>query len=143
MLTLLIDTNIYLDVILKREPFFAESAKILSLADGINICFFITATTVVNMYYILRKVKGRDIALSYLKKTVNTDGIDLLAVDKRVILESLHSDMTDFEDAVQASAADFEGINYIITRNVKDFRQSPVPAISPEKLLQKLEMGHV
>jgi predicted nucleic acid-binding protein len=137
MITLLIDTNIYLDVILKREPMQEESAKVLALADGVRVRFFITATTVVNMYYVIRKALGRQAALFYLRDTVNTERLELPAVDKHIIMESLNSEMTDFEDAVQASAADSECVDYIVTRNLKDYRSSPVPAVSPGELLEK------
>ena len=73
-----------------------------------------------------------------IRKLLETPGLKFLSVDEQVLRDAEASAMTDFEDAVQASAAAVAGIDFIVTRNKRDFRQSPVPAVLTEELLEKL-----
>jgi len=61
-----------------------------------------------------------------------------LDVDRAVLTAALNSGMTDFEDAVQAVAAKSAGIDMVVTRNKRDFRNSPIPAVLPKELLKKI-----
>lgn len=133
---ILVDTNIILDIILERQPFFARSAQVLQTALQSNIKVYITATTVTDLYYIVRKAKDKELALNFIKELL--DFVDVSAVDKSVILQALQLDMTDFEDAIQASSAKSEAIQIIVTRNEVDFAHSDLTVYTPESFLNNV-----
>ena len=132
----LIDTNIILDITLKRKPFVENSTKLLQILEERDVEIFLSATTITDIYYILRKAKGKATALSVIKNLLQF--IEIASVDKRVILQALESDFADFEDAVQENSAKNENISIIITRNEADFKNSNLEIYTPEAYLEKL-----
>ncbi|MDR3109103.1 MAG: PIN domain-containing protein [Planctomycetaceae bacterium] len=141
MLRLLLDTNIIIDLSQQRQPFCTEAVALVRQISNGNNYGFVAATTITNMFYILRKFIGRSEALLQIKNLLGSKNIDLLAVDKQTLIDALEYNLTDFEDSVQLSVADFNRIDYIVTRNLRDFRESFVPAISPTEALQKLSQS--
>jgi predicted nucleic acid-binding protein len=135
---ILIDTDVVLNVLLREEPFFETSLEVFVRLERGDIRGFITATTMTNIYYIARKRAGTEVARICVRKLLETRGLMFLSVDEQVLRIAEASDMSDFEDAVQASAAEVAGIDFIVTRNQRDFRNSPVPALSPVELLERL-----
>jgi predicted nucleic acid-binding protein len=133
----LIDTNVILDIALKRQPFFEDAARLLKAAGSPKLQFYITATTVTDLYYIIRKAKGRAEALGFVRDLLVI--VDVAGVDRLVILDALDSDLSDFEDAVQCAAAEQENISTIITRNEADFAQSGLTVLSPSAFLESLK----
>ena len=119
MRRLLLDTNIILDIALKREPHFEHSSKIFELIDKKRIIGYITASTVTDIYYISRREKGNEIAIEFISNLIEI--IDVIGVDKSTIVKALKSNLKDFEDAVQVSAAENYEIEIIVTRNKSDF----------------------
>jgi len=138
MLKILIDTDVVLNVLLREEPFFETSLEVFIRLEQEKTCGFITATTMTNIYYIARKRVGSGAARICVKKLLETRGLKFLSVDEQVLRNAEASGMTDFEDAVQAMAANVAGLDYIVTRNQRDFQVSPITAVSPEELLEKL-----
>lgn len=134
---LLIDTNVILDIALERTPFVVQAALLLKTAQQQSIHLFITATTVTDLYYIIRKEKGKETALAFLKDLLQF--IDVASVDKHIILQALDSEMSDFEDAVQAYSARQEAITTIVTRNEEDFTQSGLDIHNPGSCVQFLQ----
>jgi predicted nucleic acid-binding protein len=129
---LFFDTNIIIDVVSKRSGY-AESFKVLELTDA----GYVSTISIADVMYILRKYNGHNevsIALQNLLKIVT-----VAAVIEDDLMYAFSSDMTDFEDAVQASCASRIAADFIITRNTKDFVASPVPAVTPEEFLEKWE----
>jgi predicted nucleic acid-binding protein len=135
---ILIDTDVVLNVLLREEPFFETSAKVFARLERGDICGFLTATTMTNIYYIAQKRAGSEVARLCVRKLLETPGLKFLSVDEQVLRRAEASKMTDFEDAVQAAAAKNVGIKLIVTRNIRDFRHSPVFAVQPEDFLEKL-----
>ncbi len=131
---ILIDTNVILDIVLERQPFVEQSAELLKTAQQDNIEIFLSATTITDLYYITRKAKSKQIALDFIGDLLQF--IEIASVDKRVIIQALHSDMSDFEDAVQEGSAKNQGINVIVTRNEVDFKNSDLEIYSPESFLR-------
>src|SRR6056297_1014587 len=119
MTNILLDTNIILDIALKRQPFFESSSKIFLMMDQNILSSYVTATTITDIYYIALKEKSRNIAREFIINLVSI--VDVLGVDQYVIHEALQRDMKDFEDAIQVSAADLRDIKIIVTRNPRDF----------------------
>ncbi len=133
MKRLLLDTNIILDIALKREPHFEFSSKIFELIDKKRIVGYISASTVTDIYYIFRKVKGRDIAIEFVSNLIEI--VDVVGIDRDIIINALKSKLIDFEDAVQASAAECNEIETVITRNKPDFLNSDLEILTPKELI--------
>jgi len=138
MLNVLIDTDVLLDVFLEREPHYTNSKNVLYQLDDGSFHGFITATIVVNVFYHMEKYKNLERAFACVERLLTNPDLVILGVNKSVLMTALRSGMTDFEDAVQATAANVAGLDYIVTRNQRDFRVSPITAVSPEELLKKL-----
>jgi predicted nucleic acid-binding protein len=136
MRRVLLDTNIILDIALKREPHFTLSKKIFELIDHKRIIGFITATTVTDIYYIFRKEKGKKLALEFIWNLIEV--IDVIGVDRDTIVQALKNGLNDFEDAVQVSAAKTNDIEIIITRNNPDFVKSGLTVMTPKEAVNKL-----
>lgn len=133
---ILLDTNIILDIALKRMPFYSDSASVFKKIDSQSITAFITATTITDIYYIAKKEKGHSIAITFITDLLQY--IDLIGIDKKIIIEALSSAIIDFEDAIQSISSSYFGIDYITTRNTKDYQNSSVKAISPNDFLKLL-----
>lgn len=136
---IMIDTNIVLDVLGRREPFFAQSEAILRLVAEGKARGAITANTVTDIYYILRKsldhetLKAALLGLMELLEVADVTGLECLA--------ALGLPMKDYEDALLACCAKSWGADCIVTRNVKDFAGSPVRALSPDDFLKTIPPG--
>ena len=138
MIKVLIDSDVVIDLFLDREPFVDQSERIFAKLAAGHAQGYVTAVALLNIYYIVRKTLGRNMALDCLRRLLETDGLETLAVDKEHVRAALDAGMTDFEDAVQAVAAQFAGVDMIVTRKIRDFRNAPVPALTPEEFLQKI-----
>ena len=132
-----IDTNIVLDVLAKREPFFEQSRAVLQQITLGNADGTLTANSITDIYYILRKLLDRDTLRTALRNLMEL--LEILEVNADSCLCALNLSMTDYEDALLAHCAKKAKADYIVTRNIKDFKESPVPAISPDELLERLE----
>lgn len=129
----LIDLNPVLDVFHKREPFYPTSALVLAAAEAGRIQGYIAAHSVTTLYYLLAKHRSAAEAKAAIGDLIRF--LQVAAVNQSVIDQALVIEMADFEDAVQAAAAVAVGADYVITRNVADFKRSPVKAILPAELL--------
>ena len=133
-MNILIDTNVILDQLLKREPFHenAESIRVLSEKGYINS--YISASAVTDIYYIAKKeLNDKDEAVDLLESLLNTTSI--AAVTETSIHEALALKWDDFEDAVQYVAGQSISADYIITRNANDYTDSQIEVLSPEEFL--------
>ncbi|MEX1014094.1 MAG: PIN domain-containing protein [Candidatus Paceibacterota bacterium] len=131
----LFDTNVILDIALKRNSFFDHAVQIFGLTDQGIIQGYITASTITDIYYISKKEKGHDLALEFISNVIEV--VEVIGVDKNIIVNAIKSNFKDFEDAVQASSAASNGIETVITRNVKDFEHSNLKVFSPLEFLKK------
>lgn len=132
---LLLDTNILLDIALKRQPFVGQAAQVLTTAQHRKFPLYMTATTITDLFYIVRKAKGKDIAMAFIEDLLQY--VDVAAVDKLVILRALKLGLADFEDAVQVGAAEEAGIDVIITRNEPDFQNVAIRVLNLGQFLQQ------
>jgi len=131
-----IDSNIIIDVLQKREPFFDESYKIISLGLEGEIEAIISAVDITNVYYIMRKFL-RDPVTAREKIFILSNFLKICHCTTEDITKAFILFMPDFEDAVIAAAARREKADFIITRNKDDFTDSPVPAVSPAQFLSQ------
>jgi len=132
-MVILLDTNIILDLALQRQPYFEEAIAVLKLIDKSNIRACVTASSITDIYYIVKKSKNHNEAIEIIKNIIQY--FEIISVDKEIIVRAIESSMKDFEDAIQSFAALSEKIDYIVTRNIKDFENSKVLAISPQEFL--------
>ena len=132
---ILIDTNICLDILQNRPELCASSKNALLLASDKGCKMFITTATVMDIMYITRKSFQSN---SEQKKVVQNfiSAFRLLKISKQNITFGFLGIMKDFEDAVQAGCAKMNLMNLIITRNVKDFINSPIEAVTPEDFIK-------
>ena len=133
-----IDTNIALDVLLNRTEFLQDSYNILKLSAQNEVASFLTTNTITNIFYVLRK-NGGDALKSKFAITQLIKLVTLETIVPRDISLALTSNISDLEDAIICFAAERIKANYIITRNVKDFCESPIPAITPAEFLDMLD----
>ena len=133
---ILIDTNIIMDILQKREPFFADSYRALRKAMESDAECLISASAATDIFYMLRKALGsaqqakeQIEQLAQLVSFADVQGMDIHTALMRA--------MPDFEDAVVDAVAERNGASYILTRNIKDFAGSVVPAILPADFLNQ------
>lgn len=133
---ILIDTNVIMDILQKREPFFADSYRALRKAMESDAECLISASAATDIFYMLRKALGsaqqakeQIEQLAQLVSFADVQGMDIHTALMRA--------MPDFEDAVVDAMAERNGASYILTRNIKDFAGSVVPAILPADFLNK------
>ena len=130
------DTNIMIDVIGRREQFCKPSMQIMSLADRGLIRIYVSALLYATASFILGKYnKGLDIISEFskfMKITIAT------LVDSSMVEQSVKSEFKDFEDAMQYFSAKHENVDYIITRNKKDFAVSDIPVFEPQEFVDYL-----
>jgi predicted nucleic acid-binding protein len=137
MTSIFLDTNIFLDVFSQRIPFYPYSARVLTLVEQQQIVGYTSSLNFSNLFYILRKQRSRDAALTYLRQLASF--IKILAVDEQVITQALHSPFKDFEDAIQYYTAKSQHISCLITRNTKDYAsvdRKIMQVVTPEEYLQ-------
>jgi predicted nucleic acid-binding protein len=133
MKKVLLDTNIILDIALKREPYFASAFKLFELIDKGVIEAFVTGSSITDIFYIARRDLGSNIARNFLIELVEV--VPVVGVDHSVIVSALNSEIKDFEDAVQVFSAISSDINIVITRNKDDFVNTQVDVYTPIEFL--------
>ncbi len=133
----LFDTDVILDLFLDRQPFAEAAALLFSKVEEGEIQGFVSATTITTIYYLAAKTIGARKAKWATRKLLSL--LEVASIDRTVIEGALEGKYKDFEDGVIAEAARQIQANIITTRNVRDFKTSPVPAYSPEEMLKMLK----
>lgn len=129
MKRLLVDTNIILDLLAKREPFYKDAAILFSLADRGAVELFTSALSVANVNYVLLRHGKPEKARQILRKLKLLTGI--LSLDEKIIDLALNDDaFNDLEDALQYYSALENNIDVLITRNLKDFKNAALPVVT-------------
>ena len=129
---IVVDTNVIIDILCKREPFFEDSYNALNKCID-NHTLIVSASAITDIFYIARKYigseKGKECIRNLLDliKISDTRGAD--------IEKALSSDVSDFEDAVVSAIAERQKAKYILTRNTKDFEKSKILSITPHDYL--------
>lgn len=135
MKKLLLDTNIIIDLLSERQPFYLEAARIFSLADKKEIQVSVSALSIATTNYILLQSKKSDEAKQILRKLKLI--VQVLSLDDKIVELALNdSDFKDFEDGLQYYTALENGLDAIITSNLKDFRKSKIPVMTADQYMQ-------
>lgn len=133
---LLIDANILLDVLQEREPHYHDSALIWKLCETEQVKGYVSTLTFANMVYVMRK----ELTPERIEETLRALNLifeftDLTTAD---IVRAAEMKWDDFEDAIQSAMAERIHTDYIITRNIRDFRKSKVMALTPREFIARL-----
>jgi predicted nucleic acid-binding protein len=134
----LFDTNVILDVLLDRESFSEDASFLLSKVEQSEIIGFICATTVTTIHYLATKALGPQAATRHIQSLLS---LFVIAPVNRIVLENaVASQFKDFEDAVLHEAALHAGVEYIVTRNLSDFKKSKLPVYEPREFISAIEL---
>ncbi len=133
----LLDTNVVLDVVLAREPFAQASAALFKLHEQGKIDAYIAAITPINVFYITRKFKGGQEARQAVELLFGS--LAVCPLSHGVLDEAYKLPFSDYEDAVQHASAAANGLDTIVTRDIKDYKNATLPVFSPADFLKKLE----
>ena len=138
MMRVLLDTNVVLDLLLDREDFVEDALRSGMPMSGARSKRFIAPITPINIFFIARKLKGAEMAREYVSKMLGT--LQVCSLDQQSLLAAEILPLKDYEDAVQVACALFSHLDAIVTRDLKDFQNSPVPVFSPPDFLLHLKL---
>lgn len=133
-MVLLIDTNIILDYLLKRMPFYQDAKSVIKMCCKEDVHGYIALHTVTTLWYIMRKIPDdtRRLALKSLCEVLTVTG----TTHDEVMNALDNADFKDFEDCIQTKCAKSISADYIVTRNKADFTLSEIKAVSPQELFE-------
>lgn len=130
-----LDTNVVIDYLAARAPFGEAAYQIFLKNHNFDLC--ISALSFTTVYYVLRKECGHEKLLDIINKLLTI--VTILPVDSDIVKNAAKSEFADFEDAVQYFTARAANSDYIITRNVKDYKLSEINIMTPMEFLQKTD----
>ena len=134
----LVDTNVIIDALTSREPWKDSAEKIFIMAANHIIDMYITASSATDIYYLVRKyLHSTENARIVMGKLYSLAGI--LEVSEKDCMEALASPINDYEDAVVEQVAGRTGVDYIVTRNVKDYQAGTTKVILPDDFIKMIE----
>ena len=135
---LFIDSDVVIDFFTDREPNANPASELFELNEQGTIKLYLSALSINNVYYIVRKFLGHKKTLEVIETL--TEMTEIIGTTKAELVEALKSNFSDFEDSVQhASALNIKGIDAIITRNTKDYRNSSIAVMTPLNFLKLIE----
>ena len=132
-----VDTNLLLDVLAKRDPFYNAAARIWTIAETGACEALVSAISFNNIFYIVRT--ARDTAAARRALILLRDVFASVAPDQRILNQAIDSEITDFEDAIQLYSALHADADYLLTRNVGDFPAGILPILTPDEFLTLLD----
>jgi len=132
-MNVLVDTNVLLDVLTRREPFYADSVAVWTLAEQGKIRGLASAISFTNIFYIVRKLRSRRTAQQTM--LLLRDTFTPVACDSQVITQAIDADFEDFEDAIQYFSAVRAGASCLVSRNPGHFPKSDLPVLTPTEFL--------
>lgn len=127
---ILVDTNVVLDILLDRKDYLEDSFLACNIALHNGDKLFFSSSSVTDIFYIIKKIKGKDKALECVKRLSVI--MEFAEVNSDSIFNAISSSINDFEDAVIDSVAKGIKASYILTRNIADFKNSNIKAILPK-----------
>lgn len=133
-----IDTNVLVDILLVRAPYYEAAATLLSLADDRRMELVVSTLSIANAHYICCERAKMPLAMWKAKISGLAEMMDYVALEQADIQASCQSEWNDFEDGLQHFTAKRIACDYIITRNAKDFLLSDIAVLTPEEALDAL-----
>lgn len=134
MYKVLVDSNIFVDFMFRRMPFFEESEKVISLCESRKIKGFVTTSELMDLHYIYKKYShSNETSNEAIQEIMSV--FDVLDIHEEDIISSIKDGNRDFEDCVIENCSNRNRIDYIVTRNTKDFINKKTRIIEPHELL--------
>ncbi len=138
MISVLIDTDVLIDVALGRKDFVESASAILDMAEANQIKAFIAWHSISNFYYVVEADSETADTLQFIRELLSF--VKVAPTTTKDALYALDLDFKDFEDAIQFfTALTYKNIDIIVTRNIKDFKKSALPVLTPETFLKTYE----
>ena len=135
MTDIFIDTDVIIDFLIDREPHSREAAIIFTLIEQKKLKGYVSSLTFSNLYYVLRKIESHNKVIAKLDSISRL--LTILKVDQQIIKLAIESGFPDFEDSIQYNCAlDYKKIDVLITRNIKDYKGSQIPVMTPAVYLK-------
>lgn len=135
---LFVDSDVVIDFFTDREPHVNPASELFDLNEKGLIKLYISAVNINNIYYIVRRFLGHKKTLEIIE--LLTEMIEIIGTTKKEIVQSLKIDFSDYEDSIQyASALTISGLDAIITRNIKDYKNAALAVMTPSNFLQMKE----
>lgn len=132
---LFIDSDVVIDFFTDREPFADPASELFELNEQGELQLYLSAISINNIYYIVRRYLGHKKTLKVIEELVEMT--EIVDTTKKEIVQALRNDFKDYEDSIQYSTAlTIEGIEAIVTRNVKDYSKSEIAVFTPENYLK-------
>ncbi|HNS21810.1 MAG TPA: PIN domain-containing protein [Sedimentisphaerales bacterium] len=128
-----VDTNVLLDVLAQREPFYTHSAGVWTLAEQGRVRGFVSVISFNNIYYVTRKLQTRP-AVNRMMVFLR-DTFEPVPLDKQILDQAIDADFKDLEDAIQYFSAIRAGAACIVSRDASTFPRSGLPVLTPAELL--------
>jgi predicted nucleic acid-binding protein len=139
MKSVLIDSDVILDSLFDRKPFAEHATIILKMCETGKINGFLTPLIYSNIYYLLRQTAKHEKVIEKLKQLLKIT--EVLQMDRKVVENALNSEFKDFEDSLQNYSAYNSGnIDLILTRNLKDYKNSELGVFTPETYLKSINL---
>ena len=133
----LVDINVLLDALGRREPFWHHAARIWSAAETGRIEGLVSADSFSTTYYLLRRHASHRTALRGMQ--LIRDTFSIVSVDTKVISQAIDSPVRDFEDAIQYHCALHGNADCLVTRDLRHYRNADLPVFGPENFLSSLD----
>ena len=134
---ILADNDVVLDFLLERKPFYIEAKELFVIAGLGKIEIYVAAITPVNAFYTMRKERDRETAFFAVSGLLKL--VEVCNIDKSILQNAFKLGFSDYEDATQCASAVAEGLDAIVTRNLRDYKKSPIPVYSPAEFLEVLQ----
>ena len=133
-----LDTNVVIDFLADRKPFAVFAAKLFNLSLSGKIKIYISAVSYNNIFYILRQSHSNSDTIKLLENL--SEFTEITDVTKGIIKNSFKTDFKDLEDAIQYNCAlTISKLDFIVTRDTKDFKKSTLPVMTPDEAVTLLE----
>jgi predicted nucleic acid-binding protein len=135
---LFVDSDVVIDFFTDREPHANPASELFELNEQGNVRLYLSAVSINNIYYIVRRFLGHKKTLEVIETL--TEMTEIVGTTKKEIIQALKNNFTDYEDSVQySSALTIKDLDVIITRNIKDYRNSSIAVMTPSNFLKMIE----
>jgi len=128
-----VDTNVLMDVLAKREPFYRDSAHVWTLAEQGRVVGLVSVISFNNIYHVVRRLRTRQVADRMM--ILLRDTFTPVVLDKQILDQAIDAGLSDLEDAIQYFSAVRAGADCIVSRDARAFPTSDLPVLTPQELL--------
>jgi predicted nucleic acid-binding protein len=133
---ILVDTNVVLDVLLKRDPWTVSASAMWKAIDDGQLVGYITASTITDIFYVARRLTALDTAQEAVQTCL--DAFEICAVDRQILERAINLAGKDFEDNLQIACAEADDLDAIVSRDLEGLASTSITVLTPDSLLEHL-----